>query len=67
VEGARGVAVGDSTWDFVAAAKLDLPSIAVRTGGFSPEELRDAGAGVVFDSIPDLIDSLDSTPLATPS
>lgn len=67
VEGASGVAVGDSTWDFVAAAKLDLPSIAVRTGGFSAQELRDAGAGMVFDSIPDLIDELDATPLAKPS
>ncbi|MEU9831572.1 HAD family hydrolase [Streptosporangium sp. NPDC048047] len=61
-EGASGVAVGDSTWDFLAAGKLDLPGVAVRTGGFSPEELREAGAAHVFESIPDLIEGLDRTP-----
>jgi len=33
--------VGDSVWDVVAAAKLDVPTIAVRTGGFSVGELKD--------------------------
>ena len=44
VEGASGVMVGDSTWDCIAAGKLGVPSLAVRTGGFSVEELTDAGA-----------------------
>lgn len=61
VEGARGVALGDSTWDFVAAKKLDLPTIAVRTGGFSVGELEEAGADQVFNSLNELIDSLDDT------
>ena len=64
VDGASGVMVGDSTWDAIAAGKLDVPTIAVRTGGFSPEELRDAGALRVFDSLRQLIDGLDDTPLA---
>ena len=33
------------------------------TGGFSEQELLDAGAQVVFESIGDLIDGLDRTPL----
>ena len=67
VEGASGVAIGDATWDFVAAKKLSMPGIAVRTGGFSPEELREAGAGSVFESLSELIDGLDDTPLARPA
>ena len=66
VEGATGVMVGDSTWDCVAAGKLDVPTIAVRTGGFSVQELTDAGAVRVFDSLVELRDSLDDTPLARP-
>ena len=63
VRGARGVVVGDSTWDCVAAGKLDLPTIALRTGGFGEAELREAGAGHVYDSLTSLVDDLDSTAL----
>ena len=34
------------------------------TGGFSEQELRDAGAVAVFDSIVELRERLDETPLA---
>ncbi|MGV9771891.1 HAD family hydrolase [Streptosporangium sp. NPDC003464] len=67
VQGTSGVAIGDSTWDFVAAGKLGLPGVAVRTGGFSPDELREAGASHVFDSLAELTDDLDHTPLRSPS
>jgi len=67
VEGADAVMVGDSTWDFVAAGKLSVPGIAVQTGGFSPEELREAGAGRVFSSLVELREQLDDTLLARPS
>jgi phosphoglycolate phosphatase-like HAD superfamily hydrolase len=56
--------IGDSTWDCVAAGKLGVPSLAVRTGGFSVEELTDAGAVRVFDSLRELVENLDDTPLA---
>ena len=58
-----GVAVGDSTWDFLAAGKLGLRGIAVRTGGFGVEELRAAGADLVFASLPELTDQLSRTAL----
>lgn len=64
VPGSSGIMIGDSPWDAIAAARAEVPTIAVRTGGFSPEELRDAGAAHVFDSLRDLIDGLDDTPLA---
>jgi HAD superfamily hydrolase (TIGR01549 family) len=58
VDGARAVMIGDSTWDCVAAGKIDVPSYAVMTGGFSPEELQEAGAREVFRSLKDLDDAL---------
>lgn len=66
VPGSSGIMIGDSPWDAIAAAKADIATIAVRTGGFSAEELRDAGASRVFDSLRDLIAGLDDTPLARP-
>ena len=48
------VMVGDSTWDCAAAERAGIASIALLTGGFSEQELRDAGARAVFESLPDL-------------
>ncbi len=67
VDGASGVMIGDSVYDCLAAGKIDISSIAVRTGGFSTEELEQAGASAVFDSLGDLHDALDSTALAAPT
>ena len=48
------VMVGDSTWDVQAAEAAGIPTLAVLTGGFSEEELREAGAAEVFESIGEL-------------
>jgi HAD superfamily hydrolase (TIGR01509 family) len=48
------VMVGDSTWDVKAAEAAGIPTLAVLTGGFSEEELREAGAAEVFESIDEL-------------
>lgn len=64
VGGTTGVMVGDSTWDCIAAGKLDIPTVAVRTGGFSVDELTQAGAEMVFTSLVELREGLDRTPLA---
>jgi HAD superfamily hydrolase (TIGR01549 family) len=61
--GGDAVMVGDSTWDCQAAEKADIKSIGVLTGGFSPEELLEAGASNVYESIVELRRDLDSTPL----
>ena len=63
----NAVMLGDSPWDCIAAKKARVATIAVSTGGFSVEELRDAGAVAVFESLHDLIESLDETPLAAVS
>jgi len=49
--GGRAVMVGDSTWDVKAAAAAEVPTLAVLTGGFSEDELREAGAAAVFRSV----------------
>ena len=60
--GGHAVMVGDSTWDCEAAGRAGLKTIAVLTGGFSEQELLDAGAACVFESIDDLRLGLDDTP-----
>lgn len=46
------VVLGDTPYDVLAANKIGLPTIAVLTGGFSEESLREAGAVEIY---PDLI------------
>jgi HAD superfamily hydrolase (TIGR01549 family) len=48
------VMVGDSVWDVEAAKRAGLSTLAVLTGGFSEEELREAGASQVVESIDEL-------------
>ena len=64
--GGGAVMVGDSTWDCEAAARCGVETIALLTGGFSEQELRDAGATEVFESLEDLLDGIDRTPLKQP-
>jgi beta-phosphoglucomutase-like phosphatase (HAD superfamily) len=45
------VMVGDTTWDIHAAQAAKVPTIAVRTGGFGQDELEDAGATAVYESV----------------
>ena len=61
--GGPAVMIGDSTWDCKAATRAELPSIGVLTGGFSEQELTEAGATVVFDSVEHLHDHLSATTL----
>ncbi len=46
--------IGDSTWDVKAASAAGIPTLAVLTGGFSEQELREAGAAEVVESIDEL-------------
>jgi len=62
--GGDAVMVGDTTWDIEAAARAKVPTIAVLTGGFAEAELREAGAACVFDSIDELRQRIDETPLS---
>ena len=55
----NAVMIGDSVWDAKAAEKAGIATYAVRTGGFSIEELETAGARKVYDSLEDLQGDLD--------
>jgi len=62
VGGGPGVMIGGSTWDVEAAKRLKVPTLCVRTGGFGADELLEAGAEAVFESIAELRERLDDTP-----
>jgi HAD superfamily hydrolase (TIGR01549 family) len=67
---ARTVAVGmvgDSPWDIEAAQRAGLPCVALLTGGYSERELLDAGAEIVFASLPELQEGLSETSLDRPA
>jgi phosphoglycolate phosphatase-like HAD superfamily hydrolase len=53
--------VGDTPWDVEAAGKAGVRTMCVLTGGFSEQELRDAGAVAVFESIQELRERWDET------
>jgi HAD superfamily hydrolase (TIGR01509 family) len=57
------VMVGDTPWDIHAAKGAGVGTLAVRTGGFGVDELREAGALDVFESVAELCAKLDQTPL----
>ena len=60
---ADAVMVGDTPWDVKAAAGADVPTLAVMTGGFSDAELREAGAAMIYESVAELTERLDESPL----
>jgi HAD superfamily hydrolase (TIGR01549 family) len=63
--GGDAVMVGDTPWDIEAARRAGVPTICVITGGFSRQELEEAGAAAVFDSVDELRENLDETPLSS--
>jgi HAD superfamily hydrolase (TIGR01509 family) len=59
----EAVMVGDTPWDVEAASKAGVETITVITGGFSEQELTEAGAVAVFESVSELLERLDETRL----
>lgn len=59
VAGTDAVVVGDAVWDVEAANRVDLPTIGLLTGGYSRQELLEAGAVAVYDDPADLLEHLD--------
>lgn len=59
VDAADAVMVGDATWDAIAATKLGIRSIGVRTGGIGDAELRDAGFSDIVDDAAGVLALLD--------
>jgi HAD superfamily hydrolase (TIGR01509 family) len=60
----QAVVVGDTTWDIEAALGASLSTIALLTGGgWSRDELVQAGAVEVHDDVQALVDAFDTTVL----
>ncbi len=51
--------LGDTPWDVEAARKAGVETVCLVIGGFSEQELRDAGAAAVFESVEELRGRLD--------
>ncbi|MDQ4019779.1 MAG: HAD family hydrolase [Actinomycetota bacterium] len=63
--GTRDAAMlGDTPWDVEAAKRAGVETVCLVTGGFSVDELREAGAAAVFESLEELRARLEETPLA---
>ena len=56
--------VGDTRWDVEAARNAGLETVCVMTGGWSRQELLDAGAAEVYESIEELRQNLGKPPLS---
>jgi HAD superfamily hydrolase (TIGR01509 family) len=59
----EAVMVGDTPWDVEAAKRAGIDTITVMTGGFGADELLDAGALGVYESITELRQKIADTPL----
>ena len=59
----RALLVGDSVWDIYSASRAGVRSIGVRSGGYSSEELLEAGAVAVYDDVADLLTHLEESPI----
>ena len=59
VGGSKAVMIGDAVWDVEAAGRLGIPTIGLRCGGISAEELVAAGAVAVYDDPLDLVGRLE--------
>ena len=60
-EPTRTLVVGDTGWDVQAAHAAGLATVAVLTGGWSHDELVQAGAIEVYDDVRSILDRLGTT------
>jgi len=56
------LAVGDTPYDVVAAAKCQVDTVAVCSGGFSEKDLKNAGAVAIYASVRELLKALAMSP-----
>lgn len=58
-----GLVIGDTGWDLDAAGAAGLPAIAVRSGGWTAQELLAGGAIEVHDDVSALLASIETSAL----
>ena len=54
-----GIVVGDSIWDVLAATRCRALGVGLLSGGYGPDELRQAGAIRVYEDPADLLNHID--------
>ncbi len=59
----EAIVVGDTPYDIEAARKCGIDTVALRSGGFPDDDLRDAGAVALYDDISVLLREYDKSPL----
>jgi phosphoglycolate phosphatase-like HAD superfamily hydrolase len=52
----EAVVVGDTPYDVIAAAKAGIRTIGLLSGGFSEDDLRQAGAVEIYDDVANLLE-----------
>jgi HAD superfamily hydrolase (TIGR01549 family) len=63
---ARGIVVGDSVWDLLAAQRAGALGVGLLSGGYGFDELQSAGAYRVYEDPADLLRHLDELGIRTP-
>ena len=59
VDANEAIVVGDTPYDAIAADRTGLKTVAVLSGGFAEETLREAGAVAVYVDVADLLERYD--------
>jgi HAD superfamily hydrolase (TIGR01509 family) len=60
----EALAIGDSPYDAIAAARAGVRTVGLLCGGFPPESLREAGCIAIYESPADLLARFDASPLS---
>jgi phosphoglycolate phosphatase-like HAD superfamily hydrolase len=63
VDPGSALVVGDSPYDAVAAARAGMPTIGLLSGGFTSDELRQAGVIAIYRDIGELHGCYEASPL----
>ena len=62
VEASEALVVGDTPYDIAAAQAAGIPAVAVRSGGFTDDQL--GGAVAIYDDVAAILADFDQSPLA---
>lgn len=64
VTAAEAVVIGDTPYDMDAAVQCGMAAVAVRSGGFSDDQLTEAGATAIYDDVAAVLRDYAGSPLA---
>ena len=64
IEPGDALALGDTPWDVQAAGKAGVKTVALTCGGWTEQELKDAGAIAIYRDPADLLRRFEDSPFA---